>query len=153
MTSLAIAVAITGSSTEKLYQELRLESLQNRRWFRKHCFFCKTVKDQSQKYLFDLIPSNNNSYQTRNSQNLVIPHFKVKNSFFPYSFFPLALVEWNKLGSNICNSPLYSTFKKKILNFVRPRSNNFFNVSHPKGLIYLRFGLSHLRKHKFHTAF
>ena len=66
MTSLAITVAITGSSTEKLYQELRLGSLQNRRWFRKHCVFCKTVKDQSQKYLFDLIPSNNNSYQTRN---------------------------------------------------------------------------------------
>ena len=32
---LAITSAIRGSSTEKLYQELGLESLQQRRWFRK----------------------------------------------------------------------------------------------------------------------
>ena len=65
--SLAITGAIKGSSTEKLYQELGLESLQNRRWFRKLCAFYKIVKEQSPKYLLDLIPSNNNSYETRNS--------------------------------------------------------------------------------------
>ena len=58
--SLAITGAIEGSCTEKLYQDLRLESPQNRRWFRKLCVFYKIVKEQSQKYLFDLIPSNNN---------------------------------------------------------------------------------------------
>ena len=31
--SLAITGAIKGSSTERLYQELGLESLQNRQWF------------------------------------------------------------------------------------------------------------------------
>ena len=39
--SLAIAGAIKGFSTEKLYQELALESLQNRRWFRKLCILYK----------------------------------------------------------------------------------------------------------------
>ena len=31
-----IAGAIKGTSLDKLYQELALESLANRRWFRKH---------------------------------------------------------------------------------------------------------------------
>ena len=139
-----------------LLKVILLRSFQNRRWFRKLCVFYKIVKEQSQKYLFDLIPSNSNSYLTRNNQNLVISQFKVRNNFFLNSFSPSALVEWNKLDSNIRNSPLYSTFKKKILNFIRPRSNDVFNVSHPKGLIFLtrlRVGLSHLREHKFKHSF
>ena len=57
--SLAIAGAFKSSSTEKpFYQELGLESPQNRRWFRKLCVFYKIVKKMSAKYLFDLIPSN-----------------------------------------------------------------------------------------------
>ena len=86
----------------------------------------------------------------------MIPQFKIRNNFFLNSFFPSALVEWNKLDSDIRNSPSYSTFKKKILNFIRPRSNDVFNVSHPKGLIFLtrlRVGLSHLREHKFKHSF
>ena len=69
-TSLAITDAIKVSSTEKLDQELGLESLQYRRWCRKLCVVCKIVKEQFEKYLFDLVPSNNKSYQTRNSQNI-----------------------------------------------------------------------------------
>ena len=83
---------------------------------------------------------------------MVISQFKVRNNFFLNSFFPSALVEWNNLDSNIRNSPSYSTFKKKILNFARARSNDVFNVSHPKGLNFLtrlRVGLSHLRGHEF----
>ena len=37
--ALAITGAIRGSSREKLYQELGLEPLQQRRWYRKLCFF------------------------------------------------------------------------------------------------------------------
>ena len=85
--SLAITGAIKGSSTERLYQELGLESLQNKRWFRKLSVFYKIVKEQFPKYLYDLIPSNNISYQTRISRNLVIPQFKKRNNFFLNSFF------------------------------------------------------------------
>ena len=46
---LAIAGAITGSSsTERFYQELGLESLQNRQWFRKFQYFTKLVKNSLQ---------------------------------------------------------------------------------------------------------
>ena len=39
--ALALTGAIRGSSREKLYQELGLESLQLRRWYRKLCCFYK----------------------------------------------------------------------------------------------------------------
>ena len=40
---LAIAGAIRGSSREKIYQELGLESLGHRRWYRKICYFYKIL--------------------------------------------------------------------------------------------------------------
>ena len=39
--ALTITVAIRGTSREKIYQELGLESLQQRRWYRKLCLFFK----------------------------------------------------------------------------------------------------------------
>ena len=42
--ALAITGAIRGSSREKLYQELGLESLKSRRWYRKLCLFFKLKK-------------------------------------------------------------------------------------------------------------
>ena len=113
--SSAITGVANGSSTN-VYQGLGLESLQYRWWFQKLCVIYKIVKEHSPKYLFDLIPSNNNSYQTRNGQNLVILQFKVMNNFFLNFFFSSALVGWSKLDSVILNSSLYSTFKNNILN-------------------------------------
>ena len=55
--ALAITGAIRGSSREKLYQELGFESLKQRRWFRKLCYFFKITKNESPKYLFDKIPT------------------------------------------------------------------------------------------------
>ena len=43
--ALAITGAIRGSSTEKIYHELGLESLKHRRWYRKLCFLYKILKD------------------------------------------------------------------------------------------------------------
>ena len=37
--TLAITGAVRGSSRENFYQELGLESLQQRRWYRKICYF------------------------------------------------------------------------------------------------------------------
>ena len=45
--SLVITGAIRGSSKEKLYQELGLESLEQKSWFQKLCTFYKIYKNQS----------------------------------------------------------------------------------------------------------
>ena len=39
--ALALTGTISGSSREKVYQELGLESLKQRRWFRKLCYFLR----------------------------------------------------------------------------------------------------------------
>ena len=97
--AVAITGAIRGTSKEKLFEELGLESLQHRRWYRKLCCFYKILKDQSPKYLFNIIPKLNRPYPTRNANN--IPHFKVKHSFFKNTFFPSVIIEWNKLDPEI----------------------------------------------------
>ena len=53
---LAITGAIRGTTKEKLYQELGLESLQLRRWYRKLGMFYNIYENKSPQYLFELIP-------------------------------------------------------------------------------------------------
>ena len=54
--ALAITGDIQGSSREKNYQELELESLKSRRWYR--CLSCmfKIMKEKAPNYLKNLIP-------------------------------------------------------------------------------------------------
>ena len=147
--ALAITGAIRGTSREKLYQELGLESLQKRRWYRKLCYFFKILKGQSPDYLSKILPSIRRAYNTRNVD--YIPCFNTKHNFFRNSFFPSTLIEWNNLDINIRNSESYATFKKSILRFIRPSENPIFNCHNPSGIkliTRLRLGLSHLLEHK-----
>ena len=43
--ALAITGAIRGTSTEKIYEELGLESLKSRRWYRKMSFLYEVIKE------------------------------------------------------------------------------------------------------------
>ena len=67
---LAITGEIRGTSTEKIYQELGLESLKSRRWLRKLCRFYKIFNEKSPSYLFKLIPNCNRVHKTRLSYNI-----------------------------------------------------------------------------------
>ena len=99
--ALAITGAIRGNYSVKLYQELGLESLQQRRWYRKLCTFLKIIKEKSPDYLFNIIPKNNSNHRTRNSYN--IPQFNIKHNYFKNSFLLLVIAEWDKLDSDIQN--------------------------------------------------
>ena len=86
---LAITGAMWGSSREKIWQELGLESLQHR-WYQKLRYFHKIYNAKSPDYLFQLIPPKNPSYTTRNADN--IPFFKFRHIFLKIRFFrPLLL--------------------------------------------------------------
>ena len=118
------------------------------------CHFYKYYILKQPKYLFDIIPVKTSIYSTRNTDK--IPFFKTKHNFFRNSFFPSAVIEWNKLNSDIRNVSSFSVFKQTILSFIRPKSNSVFNCHNPKGiklLSRLRLGLSHLREHKFKHSF
>ena len=115
--ALAITSAIRGTSREKTYQELGLESLQQRRRYRKLCLFFKVYKNQCPKYLFDIIPQSHCQYRTRNAHN--IPHINMKHQFFKNSYFSSTIIEWNKLDSNIRNSETLNIFKSTVsTNFI-----------------------------------
>ena len=70
-TCLTITGAIRGTSTEKIYQELGLESLKSRRWFIKLCRFYKMFNDKSPCYLFNLTLNFNSVHNTRCSYNIL----------------------------------------------------------------------------------
>ena len=64
--------------------------------------------------------------------------------------------EWNKTDLEIPNSVSLKIFKKHLLNFIRPNSNNVININNllvPKPLTRLRIGFSHLKEHKFKHNF
>ena len=112
------------------------------------------MKDQSPKHLFNIIPKLTKPYSTRNANN--IPHFEVKYSFFKNTFYPLVIIEWNKLDPEIQNAPSFNIFKKNILKFVRLATNNIFGYHNLKGIKRLtrsRIGFSHLYEHKIKNNF
>ena len=90
----AITGAIRGTSKERLYEKLSLESLQHRRWYRKLCYLYKIVVNKSPNYLFKIVPAGNTIYNTRNTND--IPLMNVKHNFFKNTF-PSTIIEWNKL--------------------------------------------------------
>ena len=151
---MAITIAIRGTSKEKIYQEIGLESLESRRWFRKLCFFFKILKNNSPDYLFKIIPQRRSAYITRNSNE--IPLFKTNHNFNKNSFFPSTTIEWNNLDHDLRNTESYTLFRSSIRKFIRPSQNSFYgrqNIMGIKLVTRLQLGLSHLREHKFKHSF
>ena len=107
---LALLGAIRGSSREKLYHELCLESLHCRHWYRKLCLFYKIFKENKPVYLSNLTTSTNSNYNTRNTDK--ITPLRTKHTFFKNSFFPFTSTEWNKLDPNLRGAASLGVFKK-----------------------------------------
>ena len=129
---LAITGAIRGTSREKIYQELGLESLQSRRWYRKLAMFYKIYKNKSLFYLFNLIPDKTSSYATKNID--CIPLIKIKHNFLKNTFFPSAIIECNKLDPTMRNAESFGIFKSNILKFIRLLKEAFLTVTTTKEL-------------------
>ena len=153
--ALAITGAIHGSSRDKLYQELGFESLHDRRWFRKLCFYYKIRHNLCPLYLTELLPIIKTScYSLRLNRAPTVPN--VRTERFKSTFFPSCSSNWNQLDPNIKNSSSIEIFKRALLSFIRPKPANVYRIHHPRGLkllTRLRLGLSHLREHKFRHNF
>ena len=115
------------------FEELGLQSLQHRRWYRKQCCFYKILKDQSPRYLFIIIPKLTRPYLQ--GTQIIFLILKL-NSFFKNSVFSI-IIEWNKMDPEIQNAPSLNIFKKNILTFRRPTANNIFSCQNLKGIQYL----------------
>ena len=96
--ALAITGTVQGTSREKIYQELGLESLRARRWYwRLSCMF-KIVKEEAHDYLINLIPKIQQTTRTRINH---MPTFHCCTECFKNSFFPSTLNDWCKLDESM----------------------------------------------------
>ena len=85
-----ITGALKGTSRYKIYQELGLESLADRRWTRKLIFFHKIILGLLPSYLKDylILCDNLRTYLTRSSTQKTIKAFLARTKTFESSFFP-----------------------------------------------------------------
>ena len=122
--ALALTRAIRGSSREKFYQELGLEFLQLRWWYRKLCCFYKIYNKLAPGYLTQLIRTCNEAYQTKHFAN--IPSLSFKHNFSKNVFLLSTILEWNKLDPSLRRSASFNVSKNIILQFIRPSHNKIF---------------------------
>ena len=151
--ALAITGAIQGTSRDKIYHELGLESLKSRRWYKRLTCMYKIMKKEAPNYLINLIPKSQHAIRTRNNH---IPTYHCRTDCFKYSFFPSTLNDWFKLEESIRDSESISVFKNKLLSLIRPVGKDIFNILDPNGIKFLtrlRLGLSHLNEHRFRHNF
>ena len=112
-----------------------MEKLQIRRWYRKLCLFCKIYKNQSPSYLCNIIRTTNTHYTFTNSDKIL--YFKTKRNFFKNSFFPLVIIEWNKLDPSPRRCDSYNVLKSNILKFILPSSNSLLDCHKPIKIKYI----------------
>ena len=154
---LAITGCIRGTSQEKIYSELGLESLADRRYCSRMIFFYKILNNLTPSYLRSYLPARltgPGNLRTRN-KNPIYP-LNIRTERFRNSFFPYCIAQWNILDSRIRDLPSVSTFKKAIFEFLRPKPSSVFGASDNKGVVFLnrlRLGFSHLNEHKFRHGF
>ena len=144
--ALAITGAIKGTSREKVYQELGLEYLQQRRWRRRLCLFYKVVSTKLLAYIYDIIPPASQSQRHPNTFNSI----SCRTEYFKNLFLPYVIGEWNKLNPEIRRCGSYSIFWKSILIFIRPSASKIYIINvgiDIKLITRLRLGFSHLREH------
>ena len=139
--------AIKGISQMKLYNELRLESLKFRHWFRKLSL---------PEYLFNMIPQSNHQYNTRTTKDITT--FYCRTDIFKYFYFPATIMAWNKCDVKLRKSESLPYFRNALLKVGQPTAKPIYNIHNPIGLkllTRLRPGLmlSHLNEHKLKHDF
>ena len=82
--TLAITGAIQGTSLDKLYQELGLESLKSRRWYKRLSCMFKIMKKEAPNYLINLIPKCEQIIRTRDNH---IPSYHCRQTVSSILFF------------------------------------------------------------------
>ena len=128
------ALIITGAtkctSGEHLYKKLGLESLCDRRWYRKLVFFNKILKGLAPSYLQSyLLPDNARTFNTRSSLRNTIKTFTTWTSIFRAIFFPYCTKEWSQLNDNIKKIESIKKLKKTLIKIIRTKENFVFGVS------------------------
>ena len=155
---LVITGAFKGTSRERLYEELGLESLKDRRWRVGNCVsFAKLWKDFRTKYLTSYLQLYNNPiYLTKFAAKDIVKQTTSRTVNFNNTFFVRCSQEWNNLSEDIKSLPSYISFKKALLSFVKTSKTSVFVIHDNNSIkLFTRFKLNfnHLNEHKFRLNF
>ena len=101
---LAITGAIKEISKERLYQELGLESLMDRRWLGCLYYLYKIASTKVPLYLYE---------RTRQNPGCFKP-LRCRTELFQNSFLTFTVSEWKKLDPDVRNIGTYSFFRKNL---------------------------------------
>ena len=123
--TLVITPAVQGTSCDKIYQELGLESLKSKRWFEYLVCMFKIMNERAPDYLINLIPTYEPTIRPRNNN---IPSYICRTNCFKDSFFPSTLNDWFNLDIKIRKSESITLFKCTLLSFIRPVQNSIYNI-------------------------
>ena len=133
--ALAITGAIKGTSPDRIYQEVGLESLGDRRWSRKISSFHKIVNGLLLSYLQQYLNHfNDGEYETRSACQNKMKTLSGRTKAFNSSFYPYSIKEWCALSEKIRNILSVNKFKEIILSFIRPKENSVFAIHDTKGI-------------------
>ena len=148
--ALAVSGCWKGTNTDKIYEQLGWESLDQRRFFRRLVTFYKIMNNMTPAYLKQSIPSS--SYTNRSGNT---PLVKSRTDYYLHSFYPDSLISWNNIGPGLRSAKSLSMFKKVLLDIIRPVKKEIFGIHNPgiKWIYQLRVGLSNLLEHKFNHNF
>ena len=105
--------------------------------------FHKIYNLKSSKYLYNLIPSVNRFYDTRNNTN--VSSFKCRTEFLRILSFQMSSLNGTNL--TLILNTAYTAFKNALLSSIRPKHVDTFRIHNPIGLqllTRLRLGFSHL---------
>ena len=93
----AITGAIQGTSPENISQDLGLESLKSRRWFRRLSCMFEIMKNEAIKYLVSLIP---NAFKHSTQETIIyqLIIYNCRADCFKYWFFSCTLNDWFSEG-------------------------------------------------------
>ena len=137
---------------KRIYQDLGLDSLKSKRWYKRLSCMFKIMNNEAPHYLLNLISKSQQTITTRNEHK----NFLGRTYCFKNSFFPSTLKDWFNLNVSIRNSESLAIFKSILLSFIRPIQSKAYSIFDPIGLKLLTRLLlccSHLNKHTFRIIF
>ena len=126
--ALAVTGAWQGSNYSKLYDELRWESLANRRWCKRILHIHKIVSDGTPLYLKEKLPLPRRPLYSQNNSN-TFHEIRCKTFRYMYSFFPDAITSWNNVITHFNNIPSFGNLKEHIRSLIRPEKKKHFRYT------------------------
>ena len=153
--ALAITGTWQGTSRIKLYNELGLESLSDRRSLNRIIQLFKIKNTLTPAFLRNKLPSlsiQDNPHANPNIFNAII----ARTQRYKGTFFPNTIPLWNNTIGNILGNITKNSIKSHVLKIIRPIPKSIYGIHDPFGLHYLfqlRTGFSPLRSHKFRHRF